>query len=130
MSGANPFYLPTAQFEQEVVYSTPLNERKGGWREVKAASLERIVEMITRIDYHGMPFFTFSPFSFLILLSLCYSSLLNYIYILLLSQSLQYLYICTLSSCVSISVPLQHSVLPFHNSHFRVIYITNIIILI
>ncbi len=49
-----PFCLPKEQFEQEVVYHE--GERKGGWREVKAASVYRIVEMITRMDYHGMKF--------------------------------------------------------------------------
>jgi hypothetical protein len=37
----------------EVVLLPP-EERKGGWRDIKTASIERIVEMITTLDYHGI----------------------------------------------------------------------------
>lgn len=46
-----PFCLTPS--EHTLVY-LPSEQRGGGWKDIKAASVPLIIEYITRIDYHGM----------------------------------------------------------------------------
>ena len=48
-----PFCHPAAEVQDQVVL-LPLEERGGGWRDIKTASIIRMVEMITTLDYHGI----------------------------------------------------------------------------